>query len=151
MGMEFDGNEDNWNHKFTGETKAINDYLSSSISPFELSYFSGNEEELSENTKKLLEKNWQNLEKRELPENFVAVEKERLRYEAYGLWYSYRMNHRWMTGNESFEPGEAYYKTLRELAKERKDLIGMTAYYNYVRRSIATLVNKGLEEHAPMT
>ena len=149
MGMEFDGNEDNWNRKFSGETKAINDYLSSSISPFESSYFSGNEEELSENTKKLLEKNWQNLEKKGLPEDFVAVERERLRYEAYGSWYSYRMNHRWMTGNEAFEPGEAYYKTLRELAKERKDLIGMTAYYNYVRRSIATLVNKGLEELAP--
>ena len=114
MEMEFDGNEDNWNRKFSGGTKAINDYLSSSISLFESSYFSDNEEKLSENTKKLLEKNWKNLERKGLPEDFVAVEKERLRYEAYGSWYSYRMNHRWMTGDETFEPGEAYYKTLRE-------------------------------------
>ncbi|MFR4037603.1 MAG: hypothetical protein ACLTZT_07325 [Butyricimonas faecalis] len=42
-------------------------------------------------------------------------------------------------GGRDFEPGEVYYKTLRELAKERKNLVGMMAYYNYVRRSIATL------------
>lgn len=149
MEMAFDGNEDNWNRKFSGGAKAINDYLSSSISLFESSYFSDNEEKLSENTKKLLEKNWKNLERKGLPEDFVAVEKERLRYEAYGSWYSYRMNHRWMTGDETFEPGEAYYKTLRELAKERKNLVGMMAYYNYVRRSIATLVSKGVEELSP--
>lgn len=100
--MEFSGNPTDWKRTFSGNCKEINEYLSSSIAPFEPSYFSKNEEDLKEETEKVLAKNIKNLESKTLPEDFVKMERERLRYYAYGSWNSYRMNHRWMTGDESF-------------------------------------------------
>ena len=70
MEMAFDGNEDNWNRKFSGGAKAINDYLSSSISLFESSYFSDNEEKLSENTKKIIGKKLEKSRKKRIAGGF---------------------------------------------------------------------------------
>lgn len=148
MEIMFSGNVDNWKRVFSGANKKINEYLSSSIAPFEPSYFTGDEDQLAEDTERLLKKNLRNLEKWNLPEDFTELERERLCYEAYGSWYSYRMNHRWRTGDERFEPSEKYYSILEKLAKERPELTDLGAYYQFVKRTAGTLAVRETEPEA---
>lgn len=140
--MEFSGNPTDWKRTFSGNCKEINEYLSSSIAPFESSYFSKNEEDLKEETEKVLAKNIKNLESKTLPEDFAEMERERLRYYAYGSWNSYRMNHRWMTGDENFEPSDVYYTTMQKLAAENTNLSGLQAYRRFVEKAVEVLASR---------
>ena len=140
--MEFSGNPTDWKRTFSGNCKEINEYLSSSIAPFEPSYFSKNEEDLKEETEKVLAKNIKNLESKTLPEDFVKMERERLRYYAYGSWNSYRMNHRWMTGDESFEPSDVYYTTMQKLAAENVNLLELQAYRRFVEKTVEVMAGR---------
>lgn len=140
--MEFSGNPTDWKRTFSGNCKEINEYLSSSIAPFESSYFSKNEENLKEETEKVLAKNIKNLESKTLPEDFAEMERERLRYYAYGSWNSYRMNHRWMTGDENFEPSDVYYTTMQKLAAENTNLSGLQAYRRFVEKAVEVLASR---------
>lgn len=140
--MEFSGNPTDWKRTFSGNCKEINEYLSSSIVPFESSYFSKNEEDLKEETEKVLAKNIKNLESKTLPEDFAEMERERLRYYAYGSWNSYRMNHRWMTGDENFEPSDVYYTTMQKLAAENTNLSGLQAYRRFVEKAVEVMASR---------
>lgn len=140
--MEFSGNPTDWKRTFSGNCKEINEYLSSSIAPFESSYFSKNEEDLKEETEKVLAKNIKNLESKTLPEDFAEMERERLRYYAYGSWNSYRMNHRWMTGDENFEPSDVYYTTMQKLAAENTNLSGLQAYRRFVEKAVEVMAGR---------
>ncbi len=147
--MEFSGNATNWKRTFSGNCKEINEYLSSAIAPLESSSFSKDEEELKKESEKVLARNIKNLEGKSLPEDFVKTEKERLRYYVYGSWNTYRMNHRWMAGDENFEPSEVYYATMRELAKENTDLVGLKAYRRFVQKAVEVMAGKGESDITP--
>ena len=147
--MTFSGNVDNWKRTFSGNCKEINEYLSSSIAPFESSLFYKNEEALKEETEKLIQQNTRNLESKKLPKDFTDTEKVRLRYLAYASWNTYRMNHRWMAGVENFEPSDLYYNTMQELAGENADWVGLKEYRRFVQRTIETLATRGTGEQTP--
>lgn len=146
MQMEFSGDLDNWRRTFSGNGKEINEYLSSSIIPFESSDFVKNENDLKEVTEKLFAQNIKNLESRKLPKSFENLERERLRYYAYGSWNSYRLNHRWMVGDENFEPSDAYYATMRELGKEKPELRELEIYRKFLRNTVEVMVNRGRDK-----
>lgn len=147
--MTFSGNVDNWKRTFSGNCKEINEYLSSSIAPFESSLFYKNEEALKEETEKLIQQNTRNLESKKLPKDFTDTEKVRLRYLAYASWNTYRMNHRWMARVENFEPSDLYYNTMQELAGENADWVGLKEYRRFVQRTIETLATRGTGEQTP--
>lgn len=142
--LSFDSDNMWRNTTFEGEGAAINTYLGSrDLNSLGMPDMQMEEAALLHKGDSLYAANCQILEAAQLPADFTAQEKVRLKYHTYYYFSKYALYHPHYGKDENYIPSKAYYDKLETLAPISAHLLALKEYKAFLPDAINALSNKG--------
>lgn len=142
--LSFDSDNMWRNTTFEGEGAAVNTYLGSKdLKSLGMPDMQMEEAALIHRGDSLYAANCQLLEAAQLPADFTAQEKVRLKYYTYYYFSKYALYHPLYGKDENYIPSRAYYDKLETLAPVSAHLLALKEYKAFLPDAINALSNKG--------
>lgn len=142
--LSFDSDNMWRNTTFEGEGAAVNTYLGSKdLKSLGMPDMQMEEAALIHRGDSLYAANCQLLEAAQLPADFTAQEKVRLKYYTYYYFSKYALYHPLYGKDENYIPSLAYYDKLETLAPVSAHLLALKEYKAFLPDAINALSNKG--------
>lgn len=142
--LSFDSDNMWRNTTFEGEGAAINTYLGSKdLKSLGMPDMQMEEAALIHRGDSLYAANCQLLEAAQLPADFTAQEKVRLKYYTYYYFSKYALYHPLYGKDENYIPSRAYYDKLETLTPVSAHLLALKEYKAFLPDAINALSNKG--------